>query len=94
MTVCAADNKEAVPRKDYDDYSNYINESYMSRRDLLRGGVERADQLAVTTRTARSTLQRHPKSPTLDILSTKSTRQNFFNSKSGFSVCARTTTSI
>lgn len=36
-----AENKEMVPRKDYDDYSKFINESYMSRRDLLRGGVER-----------------------------------------------------
>jgi len=30
-----------VPRKDYDDYSKFINESYMSRKDLLKGGIQK-----------------------------------------------------
>ena len=30
-----------VPRKDYDDYSRYINDSYLSRKDLVREGIEK-----------------------------------------------------
>ena len=38
---CIADNREMVPRKDYDDYSRYINDSYLSRKDLVREGIEK-----------------------------------------------------
>lgn len=30
--LSAADNKESVPRKDYDDFSKYINEAHQSRK--------------------------------------------------------------
>jgi len=32
-------NKELVSRKDYDDYSKYINEAHGSRKELLTGGI-------------------------------------------------------
>ena len=32
ILICLAANKEMVPRKDYDDYSKFINESFLSRK--------------------------------------------------------------
>lgn len=91
-----ADNKESVPRKDYDDFSKYINEAHQSRKELLTGGIEVAAQ---TARPSRTTMKHHP--PTLDILASKTTSQNFFKTtKRGFSIDhggfsgSQTTTSV
>lgn len=77
-----AENKEMVPRKDYDDYSKYINETHMSRRELLTGGIQMA---AHTTRTgSKSSMNQH--APSLDMLNTQPS--NFFKTRSrkGFSI--------
>lgn len=90
------DNKELVPRKDYDDYSKYINDTHMSRKDLLTGGIRMAAQ---TARPSRTSMKRE--APTLDILGTgNKTTTNFFGSnRRGMSMDqsfsgARTTTNI
>jgi len=41
-----------IPRKDYDDYSRYINEQHASRKDMLNAGVERAAASARVSRTS------------------------------------------
>ena len=30
--LCLANDKEMIPRKDYEDYSKFVNESQMARR--------------------------------------------------------------
>lgn len=45
-------DKEMVPRKDYEDYSKYINETHSSRRDLLQGGIMQAAQTARPSKTS------------------------------------------
>ena len=66
-----------VPRRDYEDFGKYINESHASRKELLTGGIAMVAQMP---RGAQTSMNVH--APTLDILSHKSTTQNFFKTKS------------
>lgn len=84
------ENKQMVPRKDYDDYSKYINEAHMSRKELLTTGLQQVN----TSRPSHTSMKRE--APSLEILSTK-TNTNFFKSARGLSIgdsFAKTTTSV
>ena len=67
-----------VPRRDYEDFGKYINESHSSRKELLTGGITMAAQMP---RGSQTSMNVHGP-PTLDVLSHKSTTQNFFKTKS------------
>lgn len=71
-------DKEMIPRKDYVDYSRYINEQQTSRRELLSGGIAMATQSARLTQ-SRTTMKSHK--PQLDVLHTKTPSGNFFKTK-------------
>lgn len=42
VSFSAANDKNLVPRKDYADYSKYINEQKATRKELLTGGIQQA----------------------------------------------------
>jgi len=64
-----------VPRRDYEDYSKYVNDSHMNRKEMLTGGI----QMASRTASAAPGMRRRD-GPSLDILATKTASGNFFNS--------------
>lgn len=70
-----AQNKEMVSRRDYEDYSKFINETHGNRKELMTQGIS-----SLTQRSAKSSLSRERP---LDILTvrtaTASGGRPFFN---------------
>ena len=78
-----------IPRKDYEDYSRYINEQHAGRKDQLNAGIARA---ATTARVSKTSM--HKSRSSMNELMT-STGQNFFKTKTrgfSFDTTARTQT--